>query len=249
MERITSRKNSLLAHLRKLAGDSAYRRERGEFVCDGEKLLHEALQAGAEITAVVWNEDSRNAFEVEGAKCCAASGELIEYASPLKNSPGPLFSVRMAPHENPGTASVIVLETVQDPGNVGTVIRTACALGIGQVLLCGGCADLYNPKTVRATMGAIFRQCVRETSIDELKELTVPIYGAALSANARDIRGMDLGGRACAVAIGSEGRGLSEQLLSICSGELIIPMIPGNESLNAAVAASLVMWEMSRDRL
>ncbi len=249
MERITSRKNTLVTHIRKLAADGAYRRTQGEFVCDGEKLLREALQAKAEITAVIWDEANENAFEIEGAYCCAASGELIEYASPLKNSPGPLFSVKIASQDTPTTGSVIVLETVQDPGNVGTVIRTACALGIGKVFLCGGCADLYNPKTVRATMGAIFRQCVRETSLDELRGLTIPLYGAALSEKARDIRDIPLGREDCAVAIGSEGRGLSKQLLSICSGELIIPMTPGNESLNAAVAASLVMWEMSRGRL
>ncbi len=249
MERIVSRKNGLLAHLRKLAGDSAYRRECGEFVCDGEKFLNEAIQAGAEITAVVWSEDCGSARVIPGARCCSVGRELIEYASPLRNSPGPVFSVRMTRREKPGGGSAVVLETVQDPGNVGTVIRTACALGIERVLLCGGCADLYNPKTVRATMGAIFRQDVREVGIDELRQLDIPLYGAALSDKAADIRRMELGGSPCAVAIGSEGRGLSDQLLLICRGELIIPMVPGNESLNAAVAASLVMWEMSRGRL
>lgn len=235
--------------MRKLASDSAYRREHGEFVCAGEKLLGEALQAGAEITAALWSTETESAFEISGARCCRAARELVEHASPLKNSPGPVFSVRMAAYDAAGTGSVIVLETVQDPGNVGTVIRTASALGIDQVLLCGGCADLYNPKTVRATMGAIFRQCVREVSIEELAALPVPLYGAALSDKAGDIRQMDLGGRNCAVAIGSEGRGLSEELLTVCSGELIIPMTPGSESLNAAVAAALVMWEMRRGRL
>lgn len=249
MENITSRKNSLIAHMRKLASDGEYRCGCGEFVCAGEKLLGEALQAGAEITAVLWSVEAENAFEIDGARCCTAARELVEHASPLKNSPGPVFSVRMASYDAAEKSSAIVLETVQDPGNVGTVIRTACALGIDQVLLCGDCADLYNPKTVRATMGAIFRQCVREVSLEELAALPMPLYGAALSDEARDIRGMELGDRCCAVAIGSEGRGLSDALLSVCSGKLIIPMTPGSESLNAAVAAALVMWEMRRGRL
>ena len=144
--------------------------------------------------------------------------------------------------------NAIVLENVQDPGNVGTVIRTANAFGIGAVLLVGACADLYNPKTVRATMGAIFRQRVEQLSVDEMKALlcenALPLYGAALSDGARDIRQAEL--RQAAVAIGSEGNGLSRELLALSDGQIIIPMTPESESLNAGVAASVVMWEMTR---
>lgn len=112
----------------------------------------------------------------------------------------------------------------------------------------GACADLYNPKTVRASMGAIFRQRVLKMSIKELDEFTrrqcLPLFGAALSDKAADIRNAEL--HRSAVAIGSEGRGLSRELLDICGGELIIPMNPHSESLNAAIAASVIMWEMSR---
>ena len=113
----------------------------------------------------------------------------------------------------------------------------------------GECADLYNPKTVRATMGAIFRQRVAELTLEELRELSkvTPVYGAALRKDAVDIRKLDLSG--AAVAIGNEGSGLSEELLELCAGTVIIPMSPRCESLNAAVAASVAMWEMSRDRL
>ena len=144
--------------------------------------------------------------------------------------------------------NAIVLENVQDPGNVGTVIRTANALNIGTVILTGACADLYQPKTVRATMGAFFRQNVirleREYLSDFLHDQGLPLYGAALSDKACDLRGLSL--KHAAVAIGSEGQGLSEELLRLCDGELIIPMNPDSESLNAAVAASIVMWEMAR---
>lgn len=249
MERITSRKNRIITHIRKLANDRAYRAESRQFVCDGGKLLGEALSAGAEIAAVLWNEADTTARDIAGAECYTVSGELIDYASPLKNSPGPVFAVKMAEYSPKKDESIVVLETVQDPGNVGTVIRTASALGIDRVLLCGGCADLYNPKTVRATMGAIFRQCVQETDLTSLSQLGVPLYGAALSPKAGDIRSLKLDAGPCAVAIGSEGRGLSQELLKLCCGEMIIPMVPGNESLNAAVAAAIVMWEMSRGKL
>ena len=141
-----------------------------------------------------------------------------------------------------------MLENVQDPGNVGTVIRTANAFRIGAVILCGCCADLYAPKTVRATMGAIFRQRVLTAEREELPALLrkngLPLYGAALSASSQDIHTLDL--HRSAVAVGSEGKGLSEELLSLCAKQLIIPMNPDSESLNAAVAASVIMWEMFR---
>jgi TrmH family RNA methyltransferase len=143
---------------------------------------------------------------------------------------------------------VIVLEHVQDPGNVGTVIRTANALGMDAVILVGNCASVFGAKTARAAMGALFRQCVLELTMDELsallKEQDLPLYGAALSARARDVRELDLS--RCAVAIGSEGQGLSGDLLSVCAGEVIIPMEPGSESFNAGVAAAIMMWEMRR---
>ena len=119
---------------------------------------------------------------------------------------------------------------------------------LGALLLVGACADLYNPKTVRSTMGAIFRQRVEQLEINEMKALLLkndlPLYGAALSDKARDVRETAI--RRSAVAIGSEGQGLSRELLALCDGQIIIPMEPDSESLNAAVAASVLMWEMSR---
>ncbi len=167
----------------------------------------------------------------------------------MKNSPGPLFAAAIRGCGKPGRLrNAIVLENVQDPGNVGTVIRTANALHIDAVILTGSCADLYQPKTVRATMGAIFRQKVLRVERDYLggflRDQQLPLYGAALSEDARDLRGLSL--KNAAVAIGSEGQGLSEELLRLCDGQLIIPMNPDSESLNAAVAASIVMWEMAR---
>ena len=248
MEHITSRKNSIITKLRTLSADGAYRREAGEFVCDGEKMLKEALAFGAEVTTILWGD--RPTFAVtETLDQYSCPMELMQFVSPLKNSQGPVFSVKMAPRQGTTAAdSVLVLENVQDPGNVGTVIRTAAALGIDAVLLIGDCADLYHPKTVRATMGGIFRQPVIETDILGLENYVnqnkLRLYGAALSEDALDIRKIEM--KKLAVAVGSEGRGLSEQLLAHCGGRLIIPMSPDCESLNAAVAASIVMWEMAR---
>ena len=249
MEHITSRKNRIIAHLKELSQDGAYRRESGEFVCDGEKTLGEALAFGAELTCVLWANEA--ALEVpKGISQFSCPPDLMQYVSPLKNSAGPVFSVKMpsAKADIEKVLTAIVLENVQDPGNVGTVIRTADAMGTDIVILVGDCADLYSPKTVRATMGGIFRQKVMETDIDGLMNYVnrneLSLYGAALSESAEDIRNISLEGTA--VAIGSEGRGLTDKLLKICKAQLIIPMRPDCESLNAAVAASIVMWEMSR---
>ncbi len=248
MELLTSRKNAQIRRLRRLGTDRAFRREQGEYLCDGVKLLGEALSAGAEITDVLW-EQGRERNVVPGAAAFCVPAELLRYVSPLENSPGPLFSVRMRPRvpaEKP--ERVLVLENMQDPGNVGTVLRTAAALGVETVLLTGECADPYNPKAVRASMGAVFRQPFRETETGELAALLekwgLPLYGAALRPDARDIRALSL--RRCAVAVGNEGRGLTEEMLSLCRETLIIPMAPESESLNAATAAAVIMWEMTR---
>lgn len=246
MEHITSRKNKILAHLKSLSLDGAYRRQRGEYICDGETLLDEALSCKAEISCVLWGDrPTRGLPDTILQYSCPP--DLMQNVSPLKNSPGPVFSVKIPVNcQKNNTKSAIILETVQDPGNVGTVIRTANALGIETVILTGSCADLYNPKTVRATMGAIFRQKVLELDLEGLKDYVnqnqLELYGAALTDTAVDIRSLKSG--AAAVAIGSEGRGLSGELLSMCQGQLIIPMESGSESLNAAVAAAIVMWEI-----
>jgi len=249
MEYISSRKNRIITHLKELSADKAYRSQTGEFVCDGGKTLKEAISYGAEISCVLWG--SEPAFELPASiSQYSAPPELMQHVSPLKNSTGPVFSVKIPQNDSNGkpVSKAIILENVQDPGNVGTVIRTADAMGTDVVILVGDCADLYNPKTVRATMGGIFRQAVLEMDLNELNNYvnqnSLKFYGAALSDDAEDIRKIQM--KHIAVAIGSEGRGLSAELLKVCAGQVIIPMRPDCESLNAAVAASIVMWEMSR---
>ena len=248
MDRITSRKNTVITHLRALGAESAYRVASGEYLCDGYKLLDEAVKSGAAITSILWKEGGARA-EIACDRQYSAPPELFDYASPMKNSPGPLFSVRRGVW---GTSdpvrSAIVLENVQDPGNVGTVLRTASAFSVDAVVLVGDCADCFSPKTVRATMGAIFRQRVLTLPHEELapwlKEQGLKLYGAALSERATDVRKVNITNSA--IAVGSEGHGLSREMLALCDGEIIIPMDARSESLNAAVAASVLMWEMAR---
>lgn len=252
IEAISSRKNQYIVRLRSLAADGAFRREQGEYLCDGIKLLQEALAQGAVLRSVLWKEQAETFPELEGVKQYVAPAALFDYASPMKNSPGPVFTVAM-PRETADRPleNAIVLENVQDPGNVGTVLRTAKALGVNAVVLVGACADVYSPKAARATMGAIFGQRVIQAELPALKALAakngLPLYAAALSDQAADIRSLAL--EKAMVCVGSEGQGLSRELIDACDGQLIIPMTPGSESLNAAVAASLILWEMTRDKI
>lgn len=248
VEHITSRKNAIIQRLRALAADGAFRRAEGEYLCDGHKLLFEALDKGAQVCSVLWKERPGEASLPDTVRQYTAPAELFDYASPMKNSPGPLFTLTIPEAPAPVFTRAVLLENVQDPGNVGTVIRTAAAMGVDSVILCGACADVYSPKTARATMGAIFREHILHCKVDEVRSLVernhLKLYGAALSDRAADIRTLNL----ChaVVAVGSEGRGLSTELLGQCDGELIIPMSPGSESLNAAAAASIILWEMAR---
>lgn len=249
MEKISSRKNTYIRHVRELAVNGAYRAGRGEYLCDGVKTLKEALRFGAAVRSVLWKDRAGEVPGLSGAEQYLAPAALFDYASPMKNSPGPLFTVKI-PAADPAApiANALVLESVQDPGNVGTVIRTANAFGLSAVILTGDCAALYNPKTVRASMGAIFRQRVLRVPREELPALleknSLPLYGAALSDRAEDLRKVPV--KRAAVAVGSEGSGLSRELLDLCAGQIIIPMGPDSESLNAAVAAAVIMWEMAR---
>ena len=241
MEIIRSRQNETVKRFIALASDGAARREAGEFIGAGGKLLAEAAASGAEVTCVL----SEN--PVDGLPYRLVTPEILKAVSPLQNSPGPVFTVRM--RALPPTAAlsrVIVLENVQDPGNVGTVLRTADAFGMDLVVLCGACADPYNPKTVRASMGAVFRQPAARTEPAGLRALLggLPLYGAALSESAADVRTLPKSG--LAVAVGNEGSGLTRELLGQCDGTVIIPMRPAAESLNAGVAAAVVMWELVR---
>ena len=142
----------------------------------------------------------------------------------------------------------LVLDGVQDPGNVGTIWRSADALGADGLLLVNGCADPYSPKVVRATMGACFRLPVWETTVEELEGLLktsqIPLYATALREDTVDVRRADLG--RAAVVIGSEGRGVSQALLDRAEQTVKIPMRERCESLNAASAAVVVLWEMGK---
>lgn len=253
MESITARSNPLVTHIRKLLRDRAYRRETREFVCEGPKLLEEALRYGAQLLVLVQTADAPvpDALPSTLRRVCVPE-ELLCYLSDTKTPQHLLFLCRMPdltapPHLTHG--HYLVLDGLQDPGNVGTIWRTADAFGAEGLLLIHACADPFSPKTIRAGMGVCFRLPVWELTTEQLLSLLqdakLPLYATALREDTKPLGSVSL--RESAVVIGSEGQGVSDEVLSLCVGSLKIPMRAHCESLNAAVAASVILWEMARE--
>ena len=251
MELITSRANKLMVRVKKLRDDRRQRRKEGVYLCDGVKMLEEAIRWGAPIETVIFSQGLEHTPVPEGVRTAVVPEELMRSISPMDAPQGALFLVRAPgltpPQVLPGKR-YLVLDGLQDPGNVGTILRTADAFGCDGLLLVNHCADPFNPKTVRATMGAIFRTPVWEVTQEELLELLersgLKLYATALREDTVSLPQAALG--RCAVIIGSEGKGVCDALLTSCSRTIRIPMEPTCESLNAAMAAAVVLWELYR---
>ncbi len=247
-EWITSKTNSTLQHLRKLAASRKYRYECRAFVADGVKLVEEALRWGLGVDALVLREGVE--FPVPaGVREIRVPEGLMKDLSRMETPQGVLALCRMPEPEpldlKPGS---LILDGLQDPGNLGTILRAGDAFEV-PVILSEGCADPYGEKTVRATMGAVFRrpplQAAAEEILAQCRERGIPICVTALSETAEDVRRIDL--KRCVTVIGSEGQGVSEAFLEAASRQAVIPMSPRCESLNAAVAATVVLWELRRE--
>lgn len=248
IEVITSRQNSLLTKAVRLQNSKKFRKDQGLSVGDGVKLLEEILRwAPQRLRAVILREGVECPTLPEGVRAVQVSPALMGQISQMEAPEGALFLWEPpAGTRRELVPGALVLDGLQDPGNVGTILRTADALNV-PVYLLEGCCDPYGPKTVRATMGAIFRTpptvLTREALFSQCGEKQIPLLAAALSQGAKDIRKVEP--RKAAVVIGSEGQGVSGPVLARSDGQIIIPMNPRCESLNAAAAAAIVMWQMT----
>ena len=246
-QRITARKNPLIQQVRKLVSSRKERESSGLFVADGVKLLAEAVRWWKDLDTVILS-DGVEAEVPDGVRLIRVPQEIMEYISPMSTPQGALFLCRLPERkEFVPQAGMLLLDGIQDPGNLGTILRTADALQIPVVLL-EGCADPYGHKVVRASMGAVFRTEVIQATWEQVsaacKDAKIPVAVTALSETAEDIRTAALG--MMAVVIGSEGQGVRKEILENADKQLIIPMNERCESLNAAVAATIVMWQMAQ---
>ena len=246
-EYITSRRNPLLQQVRKLISSRRERERTGLFVADGTKLLQEAVKYCTGLHTVILTEGVEARIP-EGVRLVRVPEAVMASISPMESPQGALFLCRLPEKsELEAKPGMLLLDGIQDPGNIGTILRTADALQIPVVLL-EGCADPYSHKVVRASMGAVFRTNVLQSTWAEVsgvcRDAGIPIAVTALSDRARDIRTADL--TRMVVVIGSEGQGVRQQILDAADAQLIIPMNPRCESLNAAIAAAIVMWQMKQ---
>lgn len=247
-EWITSRKNPLLVQVRKLFSSRKERERTGRFVSDGTKLLQEAARYCPGLETVILSEGVE-AFTPEFVRRIRVPEDVMASISPMESPQGAVFVCRM-PEETPFVPQpgMLLLDGIQDPGNLGTILRTADALDVPTVLL-EGCADPYSHKTVRASMGAVLRRPVVRADYAAVaaacRRSGIPIGVTALSSGARDLRQAALADMA--VVIGSEGQGVRQTILDSADCSLIIPMNSHCESLNAAVAAAIVMWQMKQE--
>ena len=257
---ITSRQNPLVVRLSKLA-DRKYRKNEGLFLAEGVKLSEEAVRSGAVEYLIVTEENVASPVvkevETSGGEVVTVSKEVLEKVSTESAPQGMIAVCRMLTDvhityaEDSFDGPVLILDRVRDPGNLGTVLRSAEAFG-GVKLLVSGCADIYNPKTVRGSMGAVFRVNTvdfesTEAAVTAAKANGYRVLGAALDNSAGKLGEYPLSVKD-AVVIGTEGKGISSEVLEMCDGKLYIPM-SGGESLNCSVAASVIMWEMFRGSL
>ena len=269
-ETITSRQNPLLTRVTSLS-ERKYRAREGLFRFDGKKLFSEALSAQLPLVAVLFRESALPgltlaAGERELPPDCRAvrlPDALFDRISEEKSPEGVICVSKyldkihkiitinkrddFLPSLSPG--HTLVLESVRDPGNLGTVIRSARAFGVANVVLSADCADLYHPRTIRAAMGTLFYQrvIVTEDVAGAICALRTRgrVYATALDETAAALSRVCFGKNDSAV-IGNEGHGLTPAAIAAADERLYIPMMPGVESLNAGVAASVVLWEFFR---
>ena len=255
---ITSTANSQVKHLLQLQKKGALRRKEDVFLAEGPKMCLEADPADL-VQVYVSEEFWKHGADVWGEhrpRPVLLSDAVFQAVSDTKTPQGILCVVRQKHYEKrqllgEGRPLLLILEHLQDPGNLGTILRAGEGAGVTGILMTENCVDIYSPKTIRSTMGAVFRVPFAYTpdlskDLEWLKSLGVKLYAAHLKGAKAYDRCDYTGGSA--FLIGNESRGLSEQTAMACSERILIPMLGNVESLNAGVAASVLVYEAARQR-
>ena len=249
IEHITSLKNPKVTTWKSLK-DRKGRKETGCFLVEGRKMVEEAVASAFPVEAILVDADRLGEFTLPaGLPAYSMPGHVLAAVCDTKTPQGIAAVVRMAEVELHGMR-LVAMDGVQDPGNVGTIIRTADAAGFDGVILSTQCADVFSPKVLRATMGSVFRMGIRVT--DDLPGLLANMVQEGASVLSSQLDGdpfyqrIPLNKRFVLV-IGSEGNGVTDEVKAIATHKVKLPMRGGAESLNAAVAAGIMMYELTRD--
>ncbi len=257
MTHISSRQNPLIMAMSKLS-IGKYREEAGLFAIEGVKLFEEMLKSGITPKYAFATEKEAHLLRQLSSECerFTVTDSVYQKISCEKSPQGIFCAIKYLDnfhnfatiYSGANSDSVICLSSLRDPGNLGTVIRTARAFGIGRVILSSDCADIYSHKTLRASMGALFAVPTQRTedlaaTLKDLAERGYTTCATTLNDSALSLEDMTVDRKTCFV-IGNEGHGLSKDIINACQNSVYIRMTGGCESLNASVAATVLLWEI-----
>ena len=249
MELISSLKNPKVQTWKSLK-DRKGRRETGCFLVEGRKMVEEALSSSFPVEAVLVDEKRAGEFSLPGDTPVYGLPEHVLAAVCDTKTPQGVAAVLRMQRSPALGGRLVALDGVQDPGNVGTIIRTADAAGLEGVILSSQCADAFSPKVLRATMGSIFRMAIEVT--DDLPARLTALRGSGFSILSSQLDGPPFYERApvgdrYVLVIGSEGNGVTDEVKAVATHRVKLPMRGGAESLNAAVAAGIMMYDLTRE--
>ena len=261
MQRISSKDNEFIKHIKKLK-DKKYRDQSNEYVIEGIKLVEEAINENAKIKQIVICEECTKTqeiskklmYEIASFDCIYVTENVFNNITEVKNPQGILAVIERKNSENEINYNediIVALDGIQDPGNLGTILRTVDSIGLKQILVSKETADVYNPKVVRSTMGAIFRVKVIECEDLEktLKEIKKHKYEIVVTSLQTNESIYDIEYNKKVIVIGNEANGVSKEIQEMSDKKVKIPMLGKTESLNASVATGVVLYEYVRQKI
>lgn len=258
---ITSKDNETIKKIKKLK-EKKYRDQENCYIIEGIKLIREAIQEKANIKLIVVCDDCKQEADIESDikyeiakyECIYVSEKIFLSLTNVVNPQGILAIVEKGKDANDidyNENLFLVLDDIQDPGNMGTILRTADSLNFKQIIVSKDCADIYNPKVVRSTMGAIFRINIIESddlvkTIKEMKKHKIKILSTSLQT---DKTMYNVSYDKTAIVIGNEANGVEKEIIDLTDEKIKIPMPGKTESLNASVATAVILYEAMRSQL
>ena len=261
MQRISSKDNEFIKHIKKLK-DKKYRDQNKEYVIEGVKLIKEAIEEKAKIKQIIICEECEKAesipkelmYEIAKQECIYVTEKVFNNITDVSNPQGILAIIEKTSNENEidYTQDIIVaLDDLQDPGNLGTILRTIDSIGLTQILVSKGTADVFNPKVVRSTMGAIFRVKIIECEdlSKTLKEVKKHKFKIVVTTPKTENNIYDIEYKKKVIVIGNEANGVEKSIQELADEKIKIPMLGKTESLNASVATGIVLYEYVRQKL
>ena len=261
MQVISSKDNEFIKHVKKLK-DKKYRDINQEFVIEGIKLIREAIEENADIKQIIICDNCLNSdvipkklmYEIAKYECVYVTEKIFRTITDVNTPQGLLAIIGRNSTENEINYNqdiIVALDDIQDPGNLGTILRTVDSIGLNQILVSKGTADCYNPKVVRSTMGAIFRIKIIECDNLEktLQEARNHQYKVIVTSLQTENSVYDIKYNKKVVVIGNEANGVSDEIQKLADEKLKIPRLGKTESLNASGATGLVLYEYVRQKI